>query len=182
MGVEEPADPRRTEIRNAILQVFPELQSVVSGELQGGVRGAAQAEQAYWGRHASTMTQNAVDALAKELGQDAKAMGPQARSRMAAELQRFIASDRTGERNDRYEQGDPTLIDELIEDLRGFYVEPVRRSAGVQGASAAERVRRLPSTGPSGGIPPTPAPDKPKGKALHEAARQDFLARIASGQ
>ncbi len=183
MGIEAPADPRREQLRSAFLEMFPEMQSLVNGELHGAVQGSQASENAYWRRHASTMTGSAVDALAKELGQNAKDMGPKARARMAGELQRFIAEDTSGERNARYEEGDPTLIEELIADIRGFYVEPVRRSTTVTGAAAVERTRRLPSQGPSGGVPPTPPADKPKaGKALHEGARQDFLARLAAGR
>jgi hypothetical protein len=183
MGVSDPEDPRRAQVLDALKQLSPHLAKLLDGELsQEAGRGGA-AEQAHWRRHAGQMVNQALSAWAKETGRgDVKSLGPAARGRMVNELRMFINADPTGERNARYEDGDPTIVDELIAEMRGYYIDPVRQSATVTNASAVERTRRLPSTGPSGAMPPTAPGPKPTGKALHEAARQQFLRETGQVQ
>lgn len=182
MGVSDPEDPRRAQVLDALKQLSPHLAKLLDGELsQEAGRGSA-AEQAHWRRHAGQMVNQALSAWAKETGRtDVKTLGPAARGRMVNEMRMFINADPTGERNARYEEGDPTLVDELIAEMRGYYIDPVRQSATVTNATNVERTRRLPSTGQQGAMPPAAPGPKPKGRDLHEAARQQFLRDTGQG-
>jgi hypothetical protein len=175
MGIDAPEDPRKAQMREAIAELFPELKEIGQLREQAGQGGAAEA--AHWRRHGHDMTRQAVSGLAKGMGREVKDMPANTRERVSRELLGFIRSDRSGERNARYEDGDPSLIDEFVADLTGFWIQPTRQAAVTANAQNVERTRRLPQTGPSGGVPPADAPAAPKtAKEVHERARQRFLA------
>ncbi len=173
-GAEEPGDPRKAQLLQSLRDLDPRLAELLDGKLSEGVEAASRREEEDWQRHGLRMVNQGVTAWAKVMGRDAKALGARGQQFIMNELRQFIGADRSGERNRRYEQGDPTLIDDLVADMQGYYVDPVRQASTTTAATAAERNRRLPSTGPVGGIPPTAPGEKPKGKAVHEAARQAF--------
>ena len=175
MGIDAPEDPRKQQMREALLEVMPELREI--GELKQTAGQGGQAEAAYWRRHGHEMSRTALAGVAKAMGKDAKDMPAGSRERVSRELLGFIRSDRTGERSARYEDGDPTLIEEFIGDLTGFWIQPTRQASVQANAQNVERTRRLPQTGPAGGVPPAEGAPAPKSaKEVHERARQRFLA------
>lgn len=179
MGIDAPEDPRKQQMREALLEVMPELRDI--GELKQTAGQGGGAEAAYWRRHGHEMSRQALAGVAKAMNREVKEMGPTARERVSRELLGFIRSDRTGERNARYEDGDPTLIEEFVGDLTNFWIQPTRQATVQANAQNVERTRRLPQTGPAGGVPPPDGAPAPKtAKEVHERARQRFLA--AQGQ
>ena len=175
MGIDAPEDPRKQQMREALLEVMPELREI--GELKQTAGQGGQAEAAYWRRHGHEMSRTALAGVAKAMNRDVKDMPAGSRERVSRELLGFIRSDRTGERSARYEDGDPTLIEEFVHDLTGFWIRPARQASVQANAQNVERSRRLPQTGPAGGVPPAEGAPAPKSaKEVHERARQRFLA------
>ena len=175
MGIDAPEDPRKQQMREALLEVMPELREI--GELKQTAGQGGQAEAAYWRRHGHEMSRTALAGVAKAMNRDVKDMPAGSRERVSRELLGFIRSDRTGERSARYEDGDPTLIEEFVGDLTGFWIQPARQASVQANAQNVERTRRLPQTGPAGGVPPAEGAPAPKtAKEVHERARQRFLA------
>lgn len=180
MGVAEPEDPRRGQIRQQFLEMFPEFAPLLNGELMEGLQSARASDRASWQRHAHGQVTAGVALLAKELGVDPKTLGQKGYDRFSLELKRYIVEDETGRRNWRYEHGDPTLLDEVVADIAGFYIAPVRQTSAIVNAGNAERVSRLPSSGPAGSLPATTPAPKPEGKARHEFARQRLNAALGN--
>lgn len=198
MGVAEPPNPEHGRIQEAMFQVFPWLRNVhqnpqlldrllhmtASGTFdQFGATGDAM-----WTRHAADMSRYGVDQLAKVMGKTSKDLGQAGLRRIARELQSYISEDQTGERQRRYEMGDQTLVDEMLTELTGFYVQPAQVQQAVQGAVQVARARSLPSSGPRTGPPPPTVvqqqgqPGQPRFASKKErfaAMRQDFTAAQA---
>lgn len=185
MGVAEPENPRVAELKRSMKEMFPGLAPLIDDPeafhrlSRGEVPGASERtgfESAYWARHGREMTTQAIDQYAKAAGVKTEDLGDRRVQMIAREMAAFIATDPSGQLQQRYEQGDPAFISEFIADLTGFYVTPLRKQTVVNGAQQVDRNRQLPSQrGPSGAPPPTGTGEKPKGKALHEAARQALL-------
>lgn len=192
MGVAEPANPEHTRIQEALFKVFPWMQRVhqnpqlLEKMLEMGASGTfdelGQSGNAMWQRHAADMSRYGVEQLAKTMGKTAKDLGAGGLRRVARELQSFIQEDPSGERRSRYEMGDVTLVDEMLTELTGFYVQPAQVASAVQGSQQVARVRALPSSGPRTG-PPPPAASQQQGqprfaskKDRFAAMRQDFTA------
>lgn len=185
MGIDEPANPKHAELRQALTEIMPELgllgknpkalEKVLELMESGRLDSFEQSDQAGWRRHAMSMTQMAVDTYEKAAGLAAGSAPPRAIQRMARALQDFVEEDRSGERQSRYEMGDPTLIKECIEDLSGFFVKPIRALGQQHGARLTDQNRRLPSQGPRGGVPPAGPPRKMTRAEKSQAAREYVL-------
>lgn len=175
MGIDAPEDPRKQALREALLEVMPELQDL--GQLRETAGQGSSVERAYWARIGNENGRAALAGLAKAMNRDVKDFPPNALPRIKRELLGFIREDETGRRGRRYEDGDPTLIDEFVQDVTGFWVAPTRQAVVQANAQNVERNRRLPQTGPAGGVPPAEgAPAAPKSaKEVHESGRQRFL-------
>lgn len=176
-GADAPEDPRTAQIRDALFQVVPGLKDLLGVDFQALQQQAGGVESAHWKRHAQTMTNDAIQQLAPLMGRQAKDL-QSASGRIKLELRRFVEDDRTGQRASRYQEGDLSLIDEFVADLKGFWFTPAQQQTQIAGARQAERVRQLPSTGVTGGVPPADGPPKPTGKAVHEAARVELNRRL----
>lgn len=186
MGVAEPEDPRQVELRNAMKQMFPGLapfidnpklhEQLMNGQFSG--RGEMDGFQsAYWNRHALETVNDAITQYAQAAGIDASKLGERAVANMARQIQAFIGND--PERRAAYESRDPSFLRAFIADLTGFFVNPLRQVASVNGAQQIEQVRRLPQTRGASGVPSGAGgggAQRPTGKAVHEAARQALLA------
>lgn len=186
MGVAEPENPRVVELKNAMKEMFPGLapfidnpklhEQLMNGQFNGR-EGFDGFQNAYWNRHALETVNEAITEYAKAAGIDASKLGDGAVRQMARQIQSFIGND--PERRAAYESRDPSFMRAFIADLTGFFVNPFRQQTTVTGARHIEQNRGLPSTR-GANIPPSGAnggdPQRPKGKALHEAARQALLA------
>lgn len=190
MGYDAEAqrDPRLEAVRTQFAQVFPELgpllqnpqalARVIQLASSGQFDEMSGTTAAYWQRHAQNFSRDIVEAYAKSVGVEANSLGPRALNRIAAQLKAYIEEDRTGERQERYEMGDPTLRDEFVADLTGLFTDPVRRSTNTAAARTVENNRRVPDAGPRGAVPAQAGGGaKPKTRAeIREAARQYVLA------
>lgn len=185
MGVAEPEDPRAAQIKEQMTKLFPGLAKFIENPqlvdtlMQGGgQRGDSAFETAYWDRHSSEVVSDALTQYAKAANIDPSRLGATATSQMARQISSFIAADPTGQRLAAYERKDPRFTQELIADLTGFFVAPLRQTTNVQNAQQVEQARRLPSMRGPSGPPPSAAGGhaRLKGKQLHEAARQAILA------
>ena len=196
MGIAEPADPKIAEVRKAFGELMPELrplldkpkvlekllQFVESGQIDELGSGA----QAGWNRHAQAMVSSALTKYASAAGVPAAQLPKDALSRLAQNLQGFIARDPSGQRNARYEHGDQTLLDEFVSDLVGFYVSPHRAAAAANVTGDVRRARALPAAdrraaAPAGAEPPANAGRFTSKKARFEAMRQALLAGQPNG-
>jgi len=190
MGYDENArrDPRMEQVRSQFAEVFPELapllqnpqalQQVLALAQSGGLQEIQGTTQAYWNRHAQTLARDMVAGYAKSVGVDPSTLNPRAVQRMALHLKTFIEEDPTGERQYRYEMGDPRLVEEALADVAGLFVDPVRRATNTAAARTVENNRRVPDAGPRGPVPAqggAPAQGRSR-KDVREAARQFVLA------
>lgn len=190
MGYDEGArrDPQTEQVRSQFAQVFPELapllqnpqalQQVLGLVQSGQLQELTGTTQAYWNRHAQTYARDMVAGYAKAIGVDPSTLSPRAVNRMALQLKAFIEEDPTGERQYRYEMGDPRLMEECLADVNGLFVDPVRRATNTAAARTVENNRRVPDAGPRGPVPAqggAPAQGRNR-KDVREAARQFVLA------
>lgn len=184
MGVAEPEDPRDVELRESMKKKFPGLAKFIDNpdlvdRLEGGGHRQDDGFQtAYWARLGAETTHEALTAYATAAGVPLDKLGANASASMARHLHSYISADPSGQRTRAYEQRDPAFLKDFIADLTGFFVTPLRQATGVSNAQHAERARQLPSSRGAAGVPAgaggAPAA-APKGKALHEAARQALL-------
>lgn len=187
MGLEQPANPKHAELRQALTEIAPELgvlfdsgnfkglQKVLQLVNSGQLDQVVESGDAGWVRHGFSMSNLAVDQYAKAVGVEGDKLPPTALRRIARELQGFIGDEDSGARLRRYEMGDPKLISEFIEDLTGFYVAPVRAQQTQHGAQLANQNRRLPSAGARGAVPPQGGVTKKSREEVSAAARQFVL-------
>ena len=78
--------------------------------------------EAQWKLHAKEYVRSAVELLAKELGVPQNEWSTSdVGSRISGDLLRFIQYDVTGKREDRYKNGDLTLVQEMATETRQFY-------------------------------------------------------------
>jgi hypothetical protein len=188
LGVDEASrrDPQTDAIRQQFFQVMPELAPLAQNPQQlnqllqlvqsGQLNEILGTMQSYWGRHAQTTARDLVSQYAKAINVDPSTIPPRAVQRMAMHLKSFIEEDQTGERQMRFEHGDPRLVEECLADVQGLFVEPVRRSTNVGAAQNVERNRQLPNQGPRGAVPPQGGGQQPRSRAeTREAARQFVL-------
>lgn len=187
-GLEQPRNTEHDAVRAQFSTVFPELapllqhpdqlQRVLALVQSGQLNEIAGTTQAYWARHAQQVSRDLVTRYAASVGVEPSTLGPRATNRMALQLKAFIEEDQTGDRQYRFEMGDPSLVEECLADMQGMFVEPVRRSTATAAARTVEQNRRLPEAGARGAVPPAAA--APAGpidrKARREAARQFVLA------
>lgn len=151
------------------------IDRLVEMESQGGWDELSSVRDWQYTLHARNMATQAVDQYAKALNVDAKTISPRALQYLASNFKTFIEEDMPN-RKPRYDAGDARLVSEFIQDWTGIWVKPAAAAAATTAASAADRTRRLPSSGPSanaGGAHEAPA--RPRGKELREKARQFVL-------
>ncbi len=176
-GQDAPEDPRTAQIRDALFQVVPGLKDLLGVDFQALTQQTSEVQRAHWQRHGQSMTSEALKQIAPLLGREVKDLQAAA-PKFRLMLRQFVEEDRTGQRAERYATGDLSLIDEFVSDVKGFWFTPAQQQSQQAAAHQAERVRRLPSTGQTGGVPPSDGPPKPQGKDVHEAARQDLNRRL----
>jgi hypothetical protein len=192
MGVAEPADPKVAEVKKAFRELMPELGMVLDNPDKfkklldwldkGGPDSMGSFEGASWRRHAQGMVTSALSEFAKATGTTVEKLPQGALGRMAAQLQSFIAMDRTGQRNERYEAGDPSLVTEFVKDLVGFYVDPYRQQRTTAVAETVQRGRRLPAATRQAAAPGPGAAEGAKGrfaspKERFKAMREAFITQ-----
>jgi hypothetical protein len=191
LGIGQQPDPEAQRVQQALIQMFPGLehlqrnpqafQRMVEMMTTGRLDEMAAAPDAVWRRHAADMGRTAVESFARQIGRQPKDLGPNAQRRMLSELNRFIREDPSGERATRYEQGDPSLIEELVADVTGFYGPTVQAGANNGVANQFARTRALPSAGPRSAPGPQAAAGGPRApfankKERFNAMRQELLA------
>ena len=191
---QQTRDPEVERVRNALFEVLgPEAgqlfdpqniqllkqlrqmqESGTFGELTG-------MRDSYWQRHANTAARNAVAAYAKAAGIEAEQLPPNTMIRMARLLQLHIEEDETGRRQWRFENDDPSLMDEFMQEISGMFINPMRTAATRNTAQQVQINRGLPDTTGGGNIPGNGAgaagdpPQRLRGKDLREAARNFVL-------
>jgi len=182
MGIGPQPDPEQERVRQAMIKLFPELGNL--GRPQAGDPRVEQVETTLWRRHAADMSRMAVDVFARTVGKDVKDIGQGATRRLARELRGFIEDDPQPDapysRMRRYEEADPTLIDEMVSELTGFYVQPAQVQQNVGAAGQVQRARSLPSAGVrTAPVPSTSGQPKTfaNKKERFAAMRQDLLAQ-----
>lgn len=185
-GLEQPRNQEHDAVRAQFSTVFPELapllqhpeqlQQVLKLVQSGQLNEMAGTTEAYWARHAQSISRDLVTKYAASVGVEASTLGARATNRMALQLKAFIEEDQSGQRQYRFEMGDPVLVEECLADMQGLFVEPVRRSTATAAARTVETNRRLPEAGPRGQIPPSAAAAPKSRKDIREAARQFVLS------
>lgn len=191
MGVANPPDPRNAKVLEGLAGMHPAFarlinnpnadkildklfQMVESGQTEE-LTGTADR---VWKAHAFRMTTQAQEQYAKAINVPLDKLPERSINRLAREMRAFVDDDRSGRRLERYENGDPSLISEFIQDLTGFYVEPVRRQFPTRAAQAASRVRGLPSAGRSSSAPPSGSGAGGSGKPL---TKRERFAKMREG-
>ena len=184
--VPQPRDPRHEELRRSFMEIMPEMAPFLEARNQpvlkqlldlaasGRLDEVLATNQSYWSRHANTYARDAAGAYAKEIGVEVKDLPKSTINRMALNLQAFIQEDPSGQRYQRYELGDPGLLDEWLDDMKATYITPLRTRMATQGARTAEQNRRLPQGGRGGQMPAAGGEQRAKlrGKDLAQAARR----------
>lgn len=189
-GLEPQPDPEESAVRTALTRMFPglakiqEKEAVLNRMLEAFEEGGAwdsvvQTRDNVWGRNAYDAGGRAAAAWAKLMGVEVKDMPKVTQQRLARELRSFILDDQTGQREQRYNFGDDTLIEEFVNDLQSTYVTPFRQQQQQQAVTRQEQVRRLPQQGPKGGPPPQQATPRVDRRAVSEMARQAARERMA---
>lgn len=188
-GVEAPPDPEEAAVRSALTKMFPFLEQfekngpVVERMMKafqenGEFDTLIQTQQSIWGRTAYDAGGRAAEAWAKLTGQDVKEMSPAHRNRLARDLRNFILEDETGRREQQYNAGDQSLIEDFVQDLQGFFVKPLQQQSQQQAVQRVEAARRLPQQGPRSGPPPQAGSPRPDRRAISEQARQAVRERM----
>lgn len=190
MGLEPQAAPRSPEheaIRSTLIQqIVPELApllqhpdalaQVLELARSGRLQEMGSSGDAYWQRHALTTARDAAGKFATAAGITADKLPQNFERRVARELMAYIQSDRTGQLYQRYEQGDPTLVDEFVNELKGAWLTPFQVQANNDTARNHDQNRNLPRRGVSGGVPPNAGnngnPPKRSREEIRRGARE----------
>jgi hypothetical protein len=188
-GIGNQPDPQTQRVQEAMIQLFPGLghlaknPEVIERLMQmaqtGQLDEMQSAPNVIWKRHAAEMGRMGVETFARATGRDVKNLPPNTRDRILRELRGFIHDDPSGQRARRYEEGDPGLIDELVSDLTGFYVQPAQVQQNGGAAGLVARNRALPSSGPrTAPVPSTSGQPRTfaNKKERFAAMRQELLA------
>ncbi len=166
LGIEQPGptiSPEQQQIRGAFLQMFPELKGLVENPEHlnqvlemartGRLQETSRTGDAFWHRHAQQTARTATTKFAAAAGVTADKLPKGFEARMAQNLMQFIQADRTGERYQRFEQGDEALVDELVADMQETYLNPFRVAQNNDAANLVNQNRNLPRRGPTGNVP-----------------------------
>lgn len=152
------ADPKTVALRNRLIEVVPELKTLLtlaarSQELTGlldRAPGLTRQESVYWDQVARrTMGELHTQIAPYMLGDGGTAdkLSDDQKQLLAERFQRWCLSDKTGARVDRYEQGDP----KIVEEFRDYYVAlnyaPARRQAVLAAAGRAAAGAAAPRAG-----------------------------------
>lgn len=184
MGIDQPENPQRAQLTAAMKEMFPGMAPFIDNPklAERFMQSAQQSgesssfQDAYWGRHGQEMTMSAVEEYAKAAGVKVDDLPPSRVEHMARQLLSYIGADPSGQRQQAYERRDPQFIPAFIADLTGVFVAPLRRQAAAATAANFGRVQNLPSSrGPAGVVGSGQPAERPKGKAIHEAARRAIM-------
>lgn len=188
-GVEPQPDPEETAIRGALTRMFPWMSKIQEkGEIfdrmfsafeDGTFDSLVQTRDSVWGRNAHDAGGRAAAAWAEATGVKVSDLPPATQQRLGRDLRNFILDDETGAREQRYNRGDPSLIDEFVTDLKGVFVTPFQQQQQQQVVQRQVQVARLPQQGPKGGPPPQQGERRLDRRAVSEAARQSVRERMA---
>lgn len=205
-GVKLP-DPKageRDELRQALAEIDPRLGKLLSldekklDSLLGFADRIPDVEATidrYWNNSTSGVLQTTAEKFAKA-GVRFNLADDDDREFVQATLVRFIKADRTGRREDRFEGGDHTVLDEFVTYFTGKFGSPAAAATAetTVAARTSERQRQtLPAAGPRGsGLPsgaaaaaaggdPNKNPNSPGDRrSLHSRARQSYLERVGA--
>ena len=188
-------DPEAERVRNALMEVLgPDAAALFDPKTVQAIQQLRQLQESgqigeltglrdsYWNRHATNAARTAVAEYAKHAGIDPKALPPNTMIRMARLLQLHIEEDQTGQRQYRFENDDPSLMEEFMQEITGMFIAPQRAAASRVTAQQVQTNRALPDTTGGGNIPGNGAgaagdpPQKLRGKDLRDAARNFVLA------
>ena len=163
----QPADPRTARLRDTIFNLMPELKPLL--EKQKELLAAAESGQqwnegnkVFWQGVAQRTITNVHDGVAEALlgkGKRGADLDPEARADVQSLFIRWVESDRTGARVNRYESQDANLVREFLTGWQARYIDPVRRSAAVIAGTRGQQRAQLPTNGP-GAMPPAATPPK----------------------
>lgn len=193
MGLEQPPaqrSPEHEQIRSMILQnIVPELApllqhpealtQVLELARSGRLQEFGQTGDAFWHRHALDTARGAAQKFATAAGITADKLPKGFEQRIAQQMMSFIQADRTGQRYQRYEGGDPTLVDEFVTELQEVWLNPFRVAANNDTARNLQQNRGLPQRGASGAVPPNGGNGAPPKRTRDEirAGARDFVRR-----
>jgi hypothetical protein len=180
-GPDKPAaDPRAAAVRNRLLEVMPELKEVLElagmrTDLQGLLQrapGFVAQEQRMWGDLAARTMGKVHESIAPFMlgdGADAAALTKDQKEYLAGELQRYCLRD--PKRVERYEQADPTLIEEFRDYYAAVHVAPARRSMLTNATRRAAAGGQAPRAGRADAAGSTiPKADPTDDDAVHNKA------------
>jgi len=139
---------------------------------------------AYWQRHATNLAQTAAEKFATAVGSTPDKLPANFTRQMAGMMMRFIEEDTTGVRAQRFEAGDPKLIDEVVADAQAMWVNPFRVAQNNDAARTVERNRGLPQRGPAGAPGPQaggPGGQKKSREEIRAGARAFVRANMGGG-
>lgn len=194
----DPADAERGELRKALGSIDPRLEKLLSipedrlDQLLGFVDhipNVTATLDRYW----NSSVQSTLDAVSTKfdaLGIKVNMADPDDAEIVRGSLVSYIKADRTGAREQRFEAGDPSVIDDFAKYFHGKFVGGARVAATTSTARELEdQRRRLPQAGPRTSVLPTTDATTPKPPAtgsiadrrsLHTRARQSYLDRVGA--
>lgn len=160
VGVTPPANPQEDTIRQQFSGLYPDslaklANPEVVAKLLQYVEKAPDFEAQtnhYWSTYTN---QNLNQLYAKAEETYGRPVGPMGKETLRASLIAYLNSD--SERADRYNNGDPTIVNDFWKAYSSELIDPIRRTAT---ASVVDRVPQgLPQDSPS--VPRTSAPSQP---------------------
>lgn len=133
-----------------------------------------------WQAHARQVTGQIFSALTADTG--GAEVAPEDRAEVVASFERWLRSDQSGVRTQRYLHGDPSLPTEFVARFRGFTGSFSRQAqADAQAAAAARRVQGLPAA-PSQGAAPVPGSSAPAGPRDIDSLNDSAWAAMTAGR
>jgi hypothetical protein len=161
----QQADPRQERLRETIFGLVPGLKELVEKQqqiLQAAESGQqwTESNKVYWQGVAVRTLSSVHDGAAAALlgaGKAGKDLDEETRNDVQSLFIRWVDGDRTGQRVNRYESQDPTLVREFLTAWTARYIDPVRRSAAVTAGQRGQQRAQVPTAGP-GAMPPAAKP------------------------
>lgn len=186
----DPKSQKAEEVKAAFFQMFPQmkhLSSLTDEQMKRLLQApevadrATEIEQREWRRHGAAQMKVVFTKVADELGTDS--LSDTQKEDLSNGFARWLRAkckaeqDATGESKtlQRYEDGDPAVLDEFVKRYTSDWVEPARRKATTQ---TLNRTRPVPSSQGRSNVTSVQRPEK--FKSLDD--RLDYAASVLKDQ
>lgn len=178
---EAPLDPKIVAARNQLETIYPGIGRLMQASqwmlqafgplmqdqnfdprLFSRLPDMASSVDMTWSRHSASVLDPVYASVAQSYGLEA--LTDRQRNAVTREFIAWIDSDRTGQREARYNRADKQLTDEFIADYQSTFIHPLQRTPGALppggGPPAPRPAATLPPAPRGGGpaAPPAPAP------------------------